>query len=95
MADAGVRRRRDRRLMLAQPPAGFDDGVGGDDQQPVDAFERRVERGGLVEIGAAGLGPLSGEVGELGGVARAAITLPALAARSARRPAGRGDRRRR
>ena len=70
MADLGPRRRRDRRRLLAQAFAGRDDVVGGNDQQPVDAGERRLQRGGIVEIGAARLGPFGGEVGELGGVAR-------------------------
>ena len=70
MADMGARRRGDRRSVLAQALAGRDDVVGRNDQQPVDAFERRVERGGIVEISAARLDPFGGEVGELGGVAR-------------------------
>ena len=70
MADMGARRRGDRRLVLALAQTGHAERVGRYDQQPVDAFERRVERGGIVEIGAARLGPLGGEVGELGGIAR-------------------------
>ena len=54
---------------LAQALAGREV-VGRDDQQTVDAFERRVERGGIVEIGAARLDPLGGEIGKLGGIAR-------------------------